>query len=366
MSQSIHLADVLHQFLPHYKKQYTLSFQHQKVCQHITQCRTAQLGQQQWQCDHCSSIKEVYCSCRDRHCPRCQGEATEQWVEKQAAHLLESKYFHVVFTLPHELNIISQYAPEKRYNSLFKAVWQTLSKFSHQGKYQGQLGATAVLHTWGQTLSQHIHLHCLIPAGILNDNGQWQALNKGYLFPVKALSTVFKAKMFAQLRGHAIDIPKSNALFKKKWCVYSKRCLCQPKTVLQYLGRYTRKGMIQESRLVKIDQEQVTFRYKNYQNNQSSELSLTGEEFIRRFLSHVLPKGFMRIRHFGLLANRCAAKKLMMIRRQLTQRRIIKKSKKEQEKCIAPLLRTWHCPLCKIGLFKLRKIETLAMRTTNN
>lgn len=347
---SLHLSDVLAQFLPVYQQHHALNWQQQAACKHIMACRTAALGQQLWQCDNCHQQQVVYCSCRDRHCPRCQGQRTREWIEAQAANLLQVKYFHLVFTLPHELNVISQYASEKLYNSLFNAVWQTLSKFAQQHrKTAGELGMTAVLHTWGQTLTQHIHLHCLIPGGMLSKTARWQVIDKGYLFPVKALSTVFRAKMLAQLRDEQVSIPDKETLVAKPWTVFSKACLCKPETVLRYLGRYTRKGVLHESRLQHIGAESVSFSYRDYQDdNKRKVMTLSGSEFIRRYLNHVLPKGFMRIRHYGVLANRCRKRKLTIIRQQEKQT-----PPKADEINAEEQKQSWHCPHCRVGLLHL-------------
>ncbi|WP_158971833.1 IS91 family transposase [Paraglaciecola sp. L3A3] len=350
---ALHVADALQQFLPAYRQHHTLSYQQDKVCRHIVDCRTGKLGMQQWQCGSCSFDKVVYCSCRDRHCPRCQGKQTAQWVEQQQGNVLPCKYFHLVFTLPHELNVISQYAPEKLYKSLFQAVWATLSQFAISRKnLKGQLGMTAVLHTWGQTLSQHIHLHCLIPGGAMDEHAHWQSVKKAYLFPVKALSTVFRAKMLAALRACELVVPQAQMLMSKAWCVYSKPCLCQPKTVIRYLGRYTKKGMLNESRLQAISEEKVTFNYKDYADgNQHKQMTLRGEEFVRRYLSHILPKGLMRVRHFGFLANCCRRKKLEVIRRQLPDM----VEQQDNEETYEPA-KYWPCPACKAGVLMLTSI----------
>ena len=350
---ALHVADVFQQFLPGYRQHHTLSYQQDTVCQHIADCRTVKLGMQQWQCGSCPFEKVVYCSCRDRHCPRCQGRQTEQWVEQQQANVLSCKYFHLVFTLPHELNVISQYAPEKLYKSLFQAVWATLRQFAMSRKtLKGQLGMTAVLHTWGQTLTQHIHLHCLIPGGVVDAKTHWRGVKKAYLFPVKALSKMFRAKMLAALRACDVTIPQAQVLMKKPWCVYSKPCLCQPKTVIRYLGRYTKKGMLNESRLQAINKDNVIFSYKDYaDDNRHKKMTLSGEEFVRRYLSHILPKGLMRIRKFGFLANCCRRKKLDVIRRQLpdvTEKKADDETKRP-DKC-------WPCPACKVGVLILMSI----------
>lgn len=345
MPTSYHLADVLQQFLSEYSKEYSLSPQQRQSCQHILDCRSGKLGSQRWQCSVCEHEQIVHCSCRDRHCPRCQGKHTQKWVEKQAENVLPAQYFHVVFTLPHELNVVSRFADNTLYRSLFKAVWETLSKFaSNRPQAKGQLGVTAVLHTWGQTLSQHIHLHCLIPGGVLNTNGAWLATKGKYLYPVKAMSNVFRAKMLSVLRRENIVIPDADKLMAKSWSVYSKPCLTKPHTVIEYLSRYTQKGMLRESRLVNINSDSVCFKYKDYrQPEQSKVMTISGVEFIRRYLQHVLPKGFMRIRHFGYLANRCRRKKLAQIKRCCQRNSKIKVAKQ------VPKQHKWPCPACQSG-----------------
>jgi len=360
---SLHVSDVFSQFLPLYQQQHRLSAQQDSVSRHILQCRTPALGQQLWECDHCHQPQVVCCSCRDRHCPRCQGQRRRDWIESQAANLVNARYFHVVFTLPHELNVLSQYAPERLYGCLFQAVWQTLAKFASQHKrIPGQLGMTAVLHTWGQTLSQHIHLHCLIPGGLLSRSGQWRRIDKDYLFPVKALSTVFRAKMLAQLRENQLSVAESDKLMDKPWNVYSKACLCEPKTVVRYLARYTRQGMLHESRLQQMDSQTVSFSYRDYREpNLRKSLTLSGEEFIRRYLSHILPKGLMRIRHFGILANRCRQQKLALIRQQQIQSAVVENDKDEPREGQSE----WHCPVCAKGVLRLVPLRLATRRPDN-
>lgn len=345
MSTNHHISDVLARFLPAYKMQHSLTHQQQKVCQHLLDCRSGKLGSQQWRCSSCEYEKVVQCSCRDRHCPRCQGKQTQQWLEKQQQQILPVRYFHLVFTLPHELNVVSQYAAKTLYDALYRAVWQTLSKFAANRSWaQGQPGMTSVLHTWGQSLSQHIHLHCLVPGGVLDSTGKWSAVTGQYLYPVRALSNVFRAKMMAELRAKNITVPQADALMDKSWCVYSKPCMTKPETVIKYLSRYTHKGMLHESRLVNINDATVAFRYKDYrQPEQQKVMQLTGLEFIRRYLLHVLPKGFMRIRHFGYLANRCRRKKLSQIKTQCHCEHP-RKVKENKEVSLH-----WPCPRCHTG-----------------
>ncbi|MFO6425508.1 transposase [Motilimonas sp. KMU-193] len=343
----LHLADIFNAGLAEYAQHHKMSFQQKRVCQHLMRCRTGALGYQLWECDHCKDIRQVGCSCRDRHCPRCQGMATQAWVDKQQAQLLSCRYFHLVFTLPHELNVIAQYKPKQLYSSLFKATWQTLSQFAKR-KHQGQLGMTGVLHTWGQNLSQHIHLHCLIPAGVLKAD-EWQEIEKGYLYPVKALSTVFRAKMMAALTEQEVDVEPLS--LPAKWCVYSKACLNYSDRLVSYLARYTRKGVMSESRLVQQSDDSVSFRYRDYADNQREKImTLPLEVFIQRYLLHVLPRGFMRVRHFGFLASACRQRKLSLIRKQ---QGIAQPEQKESE---VEKVVNWPCPACQQGMLRLSHV----------
>ena len=339
----LHLADILNSGLENYRQHHAMSYQQLRVCQHIQSCRTGKLGYQTWQCDNCGESQQIGCSCRDRHCPRCQGMATAKWAQKQQDNLLPCRYFHLVFTLPHELNIIAQYNPKVLYQCLFQSAWQTLGKFAKR-KGHGQLGMTSVLHTWGQNLSQHIHLHCLIPAGALAKT-QWCELEKGYLYPVKALSTVFRAKMLSALHEH--DSGLTEIRTPNKWCVYSKACLTYSERLVSYLARYTRKGVMSESRLVSVSDQAVSFRYRDYADNHRNKvMTLSCDEFVRRYLQHVLPKGFMRIRHYGFLANACRKRSLGLIRMQQAQPDQTIKTVEEKPR----ILPKWPCKLCKTGM----------------
>ncbi|NLR17269.1 IS91 family transposase [Pseudoalteromonas peptidolytica] len=344
---TLHLADILNSSLGHYRQHHIMSYQQQRVCQHLQSCRTGQLGYQTWQCDNCGESQQIGCSCRDRHCPRCQGMATARWIQKQQENLLPCRYFHLVFTLPHELNAIAHYNPSALYQCLFKAAWQTLSKFANR-KGHGQLGMTSVLHTWGQNLSQHIHLHCLIPAGTL-DKTQWNEIEKGYLYPVKALSTVFRGKMLAALSECNTSLMKVNT--PTKWCVYSKACLAYSEKLVSYLARYTRKGVMSESRLVSANAQSVSFKYRDYaDDNRDKVMTLSNDEFLRRYLQHVLPKGFMRIRHYGFLANACRKRKLALIRSQASCTCRVKRPKTGENVTLIP---NWACQHCKVGILRL-------------
>jgi len=290
----------------------------------IERCRTAALGGELRQCDACGTQRYVYHSCRNRHCPKCQTRAKERWLAARRAELLPVPYYHLVFTLPHKLNALAQGNPRALYAMLFAAASETLLEFGRNPRWLGgEIAATLVLHTWGQTLTQHLHVHCLVAAGALSPSGAWMRSRRGFLFPVKALSIVFRAKFLATLgaalaRGRllltggaaALSEPRAQRtllaeLRAKPWVVYAKRPFAGPEQVLQYLGRYTHRTAISNERLVSLDPQTVRFRYKDYAHGERRKtMTLDAMEFLRRFTLHVLPRGFNRIRHYGLLANR--------------------------------------------------------------
>ncbi|EHQ53655.1 putative transposase [Ectothiorhodospira sp. PHS-1] len=243
-------------------------------------------------------------------------------------------YYHLVFTLPHTLNGWVQLHPRELHRLLFQSAWATLKAFGQDPRrLGGELGMTAVLHTWGQTLTQHVHLHCLVPGGALREDGQWQSCQGNYLFPVKALSRRFRGLMVSALRqaaasgalsrvSHPGEIDRVlDALMRESWNVYTKACLNRGATVVDYLGRYTHRIAITQQRIVKVDEDEVHFTYKDYRTEQRKVMVLSGEEFVRRFLQHILPKGLMRVRHYGFLANRCRRQKLDQVRRALSMAR---------------------------------------------
>lgn len=328
--RALNLQTVLTHFLDRDQR---LSPRQWQVCSHLQACRTEALGGLQRHCDHCDYAVPQYHACRDRHCPRCQVRASRRWCEQQQAAILPVTYYHLVFTLPHPLNGWVQLHPEVMYRLLFRCVWATLKAFAADPKrLGGELGMTAVLHTWGQTLAQHVHLHCLIPGGALSEAGQWTSAKGHYLFPVRALSQVFRGKLVSALRDaaqcgelHRVSRPHDvdttlETLMQTAWVVYSKACVSHTDTVVAYLARYSHRIAISDQRLVALEDDQVAFRYKDYRDHdQQKVMWLSGVEFIRRFLLHVLPKGLMRIRHYGFLANRCRAQKLARIRVVLEQ-----------------------------------------------
>jgi hypothetical protein len=333
MDERLRLASVIGASLPRYCEEHPLNPRQWQVCHHILTCRTEALGETLTRCDHCGHEAHFYRACRDRHCPRCQRQAARAWCERQRAHTLEVPYYHVVFTLPQSLNPWAECHPEVIYDQLLTSTWETLKRFAADPKrLNGQLGATLVLHTWGQTLVRHPHVHCLVPGGALSAQGTWKAARSTYLFPVRALSRYFRGHFVRRLRERArqgelsrIQDPKAveamlDALMGQDWVVYSKPTLAHTDTVVAYLARYSHRIALTEGRLLDFHEGQVRLRYKDYRDHYRDKvLTLSAEELIRRFLLHVLPKGFMRIRHCGFLANRCREAKLAQIRQALGQ-----------------------------------------------
>jgi len=346
--------------------------QRRKVCGSLLACRTEALGGLKWQCDHCGTEVPRYRGCRDRHCPQCQGRATRLWSEQQQAHILPVTHYHLVFTLSHRLNGWVQLHPEVLYRILFQAAWGTLSQFGADPKrLGGQLGMTAVLHTWGQNLSQHVHLHCLVPGGALNRAGMWKAAKCNYLFPVKALSRHFKGQLVSRLRhsAEAGELERVtncgegdamlDALMDEPSVIYTKDCLNHTRNVVSYLARYSHRIAITNNRILAVDEQQVILRYKDYRDhNQYKTMQLEGPEFVRRYLRHILPQGFMRIRHFGFMANRCRETRLKQIRHALS---VAEQRKGETEPASVGQDIVYPCKQCRQG--KLHLIgEILPMR----
>lgn len=318
------LANVFRQYGESYQQTHRLSACQKKVIRAVLVCRTQELGGHLDRCDVCGFERPAYNSCRNRHCPKCQSLAKAQWLEKQTSELLPVGYFHLVFTLPHQLNRLILAHKKILLALLFKAVSETLLEFGRR-RFGGTLGVIAVLHTWDQTLKDHFHLHCLVPAGALSfDQSRWIAARKNFLFPVTALSQVVRGK-FLGLLQQARDkgkIPPANNEIKasrqKSWVVYAKKPFGSPQTVLNYLGRYTHRVALSNDRILQVQDGEVTLSYRDRRDgDRKKTMTLQAQEFIRRFLLHVLPDGFMRIRHFGLLANRSKKQALAQCRKLL-------------------------------------------------
>ncbi len=318
------LADIVRAHGAAFRAAHRLCGVQHRALRAIERCRTAALGGELRQCDACGERRYVYHSCRNRHCPKCQTLAKERWLVARRAELLPVPYYHLVFTLPHELNALAQGNPRTLYTMLFAAASETLVEFGRNPRWLGgEIAATLVLHTWGQTLTQHLHVHALVAAGALSADGAWIRPRRGFLFPVKALSIVFRAKFLdalgAALERGGLTLAGNTATLRepraqrtlladlrgKSWVVYAKRPFTGPEQVLQYLGRYTHRVAISNERFVSLDADAVRFRYKDYAHHgQRKTMSLDPQEFLRRFALHVLPRGFNRIRHYGFIANR--------------------------------------------------------------
>jgi hypothetical protein len=353
------LADVFRQYGESYQRTHRISASQQKVMRAVSVCRTQELGGHLDRCDVCGFERPAYNSCRNRHCPKCQSLAKAKWLEKQTSELLPVGYFHLVFTLPHEFNRLILAHKKIMLALLFKAVSETLLEFG-QTRLKGTLGIIAVLHTWDQTLKDHFHLHCLVPAGALSvDQSRWISARKNFLFPVTALSLVFRGK-FLDLLQQACDqgkIPPVNNEIKasrqKSWVVYAKKPFGSPQTVLDYLGRYTHRVALSNDRILQVENGKVTLSYRDRKDgDRKKTMALEAHEFIRRFLLHVLPEGFMRIRHFGFLANRSKKQALAQCRKLLNLAPALPKSSILSAKDL--LLKITgidltRCPCCQNG-----------------
>ena len=365
----LELADIFRQYgscLP------SLSQHQARTVAAITSCRTAALGGHLQKCDRCSHQEISYNSCRNRHCPKCQGLDEVRWLERQQQSLLPIEYHHVVFTIPDVLHPLLRGSPRLGYALLFRAVAETLHDVALRPKNLGaRIGFTAVLHTWTQTLAYHPHLHCIVTGGGLNSSGdRWVEARPGFLFPVRILSRVFRGKCLQKLEqaldaGTLRSTPSEGHVLlrraaRKNWVVYSKPPFAGPEQVLRYLARYTHRIAISNDRLESIEHGQVTFRWRDRAHgNQSKRMTLDAGEFLRRFLLHLLPPGFMRIRHYGLLAN-ASRKASIRISKQLLDGKIGSSAPPEQTK------ETWQelllrvtgidatlCPQCSTGHLRI-------------
>jgi hypothetical protein len=335
----VELADIFRAHGGAYGTDHRLSAVQRRAMRAIVACRTELLGGHVEACDRCGQSRYIYHSCRNRHCPKCQTRAKQRWLEGRRRDLIATPYFHVVFTLPHQLNALAQGNPRLIFRLLFAAASQTLLEFgANPRRLGGQIGATLILHTWGQTLTQHIHVHALVTGGALTSAGHWHAAKRGFLFPVKALSQVFRGKYLAaltdafehgqlRLAGSTEALTDSrhrlallNELRAQPWVVYAKSPMAGPAQVLEYLSRYTHRVALSNDRLLSMDELSVRFRYKDYARGSCNRvMTLQPQEFIRRFLLHVLPRHFVRVRHYGLLGSRGKRSALAQCRAILDQ-----------------------------------------------
>lgn len=319
------LGAVINHFLPALLQKRGLTSHQLKVLRALSTCRTTKLGGSAMVCYDCGNLHYVLHSCRNRHCPRCQGIDKELWIEDRKQDLLPVKYYHVVFTVPHDLLELFRFNRKVMYNLLFEKAWETIGVFSKDPKLMGaQPGAIAVLHTWDQQLGFHPHVHMIIPAGGIDKQGCWKSTKQegDFLFDVKQLSEVFSARFARKLRRLKRQgkikkfVPRD--LIKKPWVVYAKQAFGSPESVVEYLGRYSHRVAISNHRILKVTSTHVTFSWLNRKAGYRKETKrLTGVEFLELFLEHIVPPSFQRIRHMGFLSNRNKRESIEKIREQL-------------------------------------------------
>lgn len=376
-NRKIDIAHILREHIVDYQKKYRLHPQHYKIVYDLLSCRTAYLGGHIDKCDSCGTERIAYNSCRNRHCPTCQNMPRERWLKARKQELLPLTYFHTVFTLPHKLNPMIVSNKKIMLDILFKAVAKTLLTFGHNPKngLGGKLGFIAILHSWDQMLNAHFHLHCLIAGGAMTEDGKhFKPCKHGYLFNEEALGLVFRGK-FIEYMGQAYhsgsltfpgicapyERPEKfkqlkNKLYLHKWVVSVQSPITRPEYVLEYLGRYTHRVAVSNQRIISLKNGLVTFTYKNRKTNSIDTITLDAVEFIRRFLLHALPQGFVRVRHFGFLANRNKCANLAKLRRLLD---LPPQKKKAAEQSMEEMMRELTgidittCPCCKKGKMHL-------------
>ena len=374
----LEVAEVFRQHAEEYLTKYGASSHQRRVLRDVQNCRTAVLGGHVEQCDHCGHQKIAYNSCRNRHCPKCQGPVRARWMHARAAELLPVPYFHVVFTLPETFGPLALQNKTVVYDALFRAVGETLLEVAANPKRLGaRIGFLAVLHTWGQNLMHHPHLHCVVPAGGLSSDGAaWVSGREDFFLPVRVLSRVFRGKFIAflkqaisrgQLEYHGNLAPLADPTMmerlldqsvKNDWVVYAKRPFGGPQAVLKYLARYTHRVAISNRRLLQFENGQVTFSWKDYaQGNQQSTMTLDAVEFLRRFLLHVLPPSFVKIRYYGFMANRCRKQNLARCRTLLGNGPTVTVAE-QTERTEPPAgshdeLPKIRCPMCHEGCMRI-------------
>ena len=360
-NQSLEVADIFREHIADYQQTYTLAPDHKKIVTDILNCRTPKLGGQIERCDNCAALRFTYHSCRNRHCPKCQHMPRERWLQKRKDEILPISYFHVVFTLPHELNLIILNNKQVMLNILFKAASKTLLSFG-ENELDAKLGFLATLHTWDQKLNDHFHLHCLIPGGGLSkDKNEWISSKDAYLFNQEALALVFRGK-FIDYMGHACKKGElklstkvfknlKNTLFEKKWVISVREPVKRPEYVLDYLARYTHRVAIANTRIKALKDGMVSFTAKDRKQNRTELITISAVEFMRRFLLHSLPKSFVRIRQYGFLANRNRSENLNTIRCLLAIPVPVKTDIQPLEEMMLQLtgIDITTCPCCKKG-----------------
>jgi hypothetical protein len=343
------VADVLNAHWPAVQESAKFNTWQLRTLDAVRRCRSAALGAHIDGCTSCGHLRISYNSCRNRHCPKCQGHEREKWIQAREAELLPVPYFHVVFTLPDTINQLCLHKDKEVYNILFQSAWHVLNTFGWDHKWLGaQTGMISILHTWGQTMTLHPHLHCIVPGGGLTKQLKWRAAKSDgkYLFNVKAMSKVFRGKFIALLKERLpgeMNKQLIDELYKNEWVVYAKRPFAGPESVVEYLGRYTHKIAISNHRIKNMEEGKVTFSYKDYKHaSVKKEMTLDEMEFIRRFAMHILPKGFIRIRHYGILSSTSKTEYAVIIKEQLPPLPAVKNAKSKRE-----IYNPLQCPCCK-------------------
>ncbi len=360
----LEVADILQKHIAEYRNSYPLGPDQHRIVSDLLKCRTAKLGGHVERCNYCGAERIMYHSCRNRHCPKCQQIPRERWLEARKSELLPVTYFHIVFTLPHELNPLILSNKSLMLNILFKAVSKTLLQFG-ENELGGKLGFVAVLHTWDQRLKAHFHLHCLVAGGALcSKSKRWVPCKDNYLFNQQALSLVFRGKFIGHLtraiRGGKLSLDEpyqqfKNKLYKHNWVVSVRQPIKQAQHVLEYLARYTHRVAIANSRLTALKDGTVSFKHKDRKKNRLKHTTISAVNFIRRFLLHSLPQGFVRIRHYGFLANLNRTANLTFIRRLLKLPSQLLKITNSFQKMMLKLtgIDITLCPCCNKGKMQL-------------
>lgn len=363
------VAEIIRYYRNPFDKKTKLSAHQKKVFTNLAHCRTEALGYHKDKCNNpeCGHIHISYNSCRDRHCPKCNGVKREKWVRMREEDLLPVKYYHVVFTLPEKLNPLFIQEPEKLDNLLFKSAWETIKQFGLDHKHLGaKMGMTSILHTWGQNLALHPHIHCIIPAGGITKNGKWRDTRQQgkYLFPVKALSKVFRGKftdgLIALDKKEEINLeckfdPNKKYLhpyYEKKWVVFAKLPMHNAQQVVNYIGRYSHRIAISNHRIKEVADGRVHFSWFDYRTSKPGTMNLSAEEFLRRFSLHILPSGFMKIRHYGILSSRNKSESLAIAREFLGVEPPVSIKGIPWEVLFEKLYgkKAFECPVCKKGI----------------
>lgn len=360
------IQEILNKGLEKYEKENKVIGYKKKTMHAIKDCKTATIGAHKYVCDECGYEEIAYNSCRNRHCPNCQIGKKLKWIEARKDEVLNIKYYHIVFTIPNEIYNIVLQNQSKMYKILFKASAETLQELAEDKKYLGaEIGFFSILHTWGQNLMYHPHVHLVVTGGGLSKTNKWVEKEEAFFIPVKVMSRVFRGKFLKYMRDTKLDFYGKNkelenpaiyneliqGLYNKEWIVYCKEPFNNAECVIQYLGRYTHRVAISNERILKIEADQVTFKWRDYKdNNKMKEMTISMQEFIRRFLLHILPPHFMKIRYYGLLGNRNKNKKILRCK-ILTRTKIYKKEKLPTLELLKKTLgKDFNlCPCCKKG-----------------